>query len=270
MIRNSFVLALTTAAVAGFAPAQDRLPPITKSLYSPTVSWGLFAACDRNSDDKLDLIEAAAALDSIALDKRDAFRLLDLDRDGNLQWSEFDALFRETIESSNSFKITPARVFREPIDPAAPRGPKSRELALIELVDKDQDGQLSPQEFRRFVRQADLATQPPFAAVDRDQSGQISPREFAAVLALLPDGGQTMLKDHADSPTTLPIEYRAADRDNTGSLSEEELQLALIAIDPSLERWSQRIFEDVDKNGNHDLVRTELQQAVAAGAARQQ
>lgn len=265
----SILLLVTTTALAQVGPqAEISLAPVIQHFYSPTLSWGMFAACDRNSDDQLDLLEAANALDSISIEKRGTFRMLDKDRDGNLQWNEFDQLFRDTIDSSNSFKITPSREFREPIDPAATAGPTTRELALIQLVDRDRDRKLSPQEFRRFLRQSELPNEPQFSDIDTDGSGQITEKEFRPIMQLLPDGGQTLLMTHEKSSSTLPPNYRQADVDNSGSLTLEEFELALIAIDPSLRRWSERIFKAADSNGNNELVRQELEHATKAGIER--
>ena len=70
----------------------------------------MFAACDSNGDDRMDIFEARAAMESTGSPTEiQWYRRLDQDRDGYLSWPEFDRFYRVLVQSGNSLQLTLAR-----------------------------------------------------------------------------------------------------------------------------------------------------------------
>ena len=78
--------------------------------YDSERSWALFAGCDTDADDRLSVFEAGRALPYLEQGRnRAAYRQLDADADGFVQWPEFDARFRFEIRTQGRFRVFASR-----------------------------------------------------------------------------------------------------------------------------------------------------------------
>ncbi len=237
-------------------------------VYGSRMSWALFAACDANADDRLDLFEAARGLSEIesARDVR-GFRRIDRNSDGFLQWPEFDRRFREAIEINGSLRIQPARAVVEPRDPTVPRSAPDPAEVLVRTHDSDGDARLDPTEFRFLLRRAGLdpALADQLGTLDVDRSGSLTAAELRPVLGALA-GALKVVEPRPD--TSLPAQFRPADRNLNGVLDREELETALRRLHPTLARWTTKILEDSDLNGNGTLGSAEILRTLRAEQKR--
>ncbi len=268
MISRQCLAAVFTliAGTAANGQATERQVVEVKS-HSFGMSWALFAACDDNGDDRLDVFEASASFLGVDATEPGSFRKLDLDADGKLHWDEFDARFRASLYSAKSFSVRVSRAVQKPIDPTGSDTVESREEIFVRLADSNHDTRISQRELLDFADKAELEPAPDFALLDKDLSGQLSAAEFAALLGSLPNGGETLIRRYQSDPKTLPREYQRADLSRDGTIDGAELTEALAAIDPSLRRWSDRILKDADYSGNGRLDRAEIQRAVRSNDA---
>ncbi|MBX3461601.1 MAG: hypothetical protein KF830_00380 [Planctomycetes bacterium] len=268
-LRSALAVAVLAAAPPGLAQdagrAAPRAPRGGVPSYSESVSRDLFAACDADSDDRLDVFEAADALDCID-SPRDSqgFQRLDLDRDGFVSWPEFDRYFWTVVQRGDPFHVRPCRQLVESAPERQEARPASPLQAFLRLFDKNGNGGLDADEVEAMVRAASLP--PPIAtqlrALDLDRSGRIEEAElapwFELVRSLVPGVG----KEAMAGASTLPPPWQSADADGNGRLEASELAALLRRLDPALVRWAPHLLRALDRDGDGALAPSELPAAV--------
>ena len=241
------------------APAPSGGARIAAAAWSADQSRDLFRGCDRNGDDRLDLFEARAAIEAAA--DLAAFRRLDRDRDGYIDWPEFDRFYRDLVRGGDTLRL---RLLRPPASATtaahdvAPRQPPQR---LIELFDVDRSGALEPAEIEAMLREFDLP--PAFAAtlrnLDRNHDGKLEESELAPVMTQFQLAGMFTARLQGSAPgSTLPPPWSTIDRNGDGNVDVDELAAALRRLDPELARWAAIVLKTADRNGNGSLSVDEL------------
>lgn len=270
---KSATLRRLAAAGAAFAlglahgPAAQELGPgerkpdvIVETVWSETRGLALFAACDRNGDDRLDLFEVRHCLvDLQATRDPSVFRRLDTDNSGFVEWPEFAERFKVSLGRAGRFQVQP---YREPAamrNPASPSSEIDPSEQMLGALDGDGDGGLSRTEFTAFVRRmagnAELSNR--FDALDTDRSGKLELAEFAPVLMFVPQVWQKMSASE-DLRRAMPADFRGADRDLNGVIDRTELRGALTRLHPSLAHWTDVILNAADRSRNGTLGAAEL------------
>lgn len=230
-------------------------------VHTERSSRELFAACDGDSDDRLDLFEASAALDTLG-DPTDsgAFRALDSDRDGYLGWSEFDAHFRSVIERGNTFRVRTCRRFTQsPPELREAKAATPLEL-FLQLHDGNQNGGLDPDEISKIAR--DIGLLPVFEAelkmLDTDQSGRIEQLELEPWFDKIRSVVKLPGIEHVSDPSVLPQPWGAIDANGDSAIDLAELRAALRRLDAALVRWAEHLMQQHDRNSDGKLQADEL------------
>lgn len=232
---------------------------VTIGTYSESQSRALFAGCDRNGDDRIDLFEALAAIQNIT--GRDGFRRIDSDRDGYLDWPEFDVWFQFIVKGGGSLRLQlanlPPKVTSVQAD-TAPRQPMQQAIAAF---DQNQNGALESDELDALLREFRLP--PAFGAqlrsFDHNHDGRIDESELAPVLSQL-----QLVAMFAPRATGKPVAAQrvaattSLDADGDSLVTLEELTIALRRVDPALARWATVIAKAADRNGDGKLLISEL------------
>lgn len=242
-------------------------PVVVLQTYDEATSRAVFTAIDRNADDRLSVFEFAASQDEpAAADPRDptVLRRFDTDRDGFLNWPEFDARMRNAIRLNGEFRYRPARQL-PPIKPAMPvLTDASKELldaqvqGLLALLDTDRSGKLSRDEFATLLSSANLpaSSLTQFVQADRDNDRQLDSKELEALTRLLPNlprGPQMQ-----PSARSFSVAWRRADIDGDGKISTTELDTVLRSHDVHLGRWVSKVIADADRTGDRHLGPAEV------------
>ncbi|MGE0144625.1 MAG: hypothetical protein AB7I19_13945 [Planctomycetota bacterium] len=269
---GNFLLITLGSAVAwsGVLPAQEPevAPPapetlVVESQHRESRSLALFAACDRNADDRLDVFEFGNAFVDLE-DRRGSlvFRSSDADASGFLEWSEFDERMRVTIERNGRVRLRPLREVAEIRDPTIPPPAIDPTEQIIEQFDIDQDGGLSADEFRSVLRRAqlDMRIANRFAELDADADGALRAPEFGPILLYASQIWQR-IAPHEKDIRRMPAAYRATDLNLDGAIDLRELELGLSRIQPSLARWANRVLYDADRSRDKMLGAAELNTA---------
>jgi len=267
---SSSLLCVAAATLTAQAPqpipraetgTQPLPAPVSADSWSEAKSRDLFTACDGDSDDRLDLFEAADALDSIA-DAKDseAFLRLDADRSGFLSWPEFDDHLWTVVSRGGTFHVRPCRRFVE----RAPERQEAREATplqrFLRLHDENGDGGLDSPEIERLVVRAEL---PPslagkLRALDHDRSGTVDEPELAPWFELL----RGIVPEARITPPApaggLPPPWRAGDLDANGRIDEAELTAVLRRLDAGLARWAAVLLRKLDRDKDGALGVDEL------------
>ncbi|MDA0375558.1 MAG: EF-hand domain-containing protein [Planctomycetota bacterium] len=252
--------------VSGAAKAQqqgpgEREPELAvETVWSETRGLALFAACDRNGDDRLDLFEVRHCLvDLQATRDPSVFRRLDTDNSGFVEWPEFAERFKVSLGRAGRFQVQPYRQPAAMRDPASPSSEIDPSEQMLGALDGDGDGGLSRAEFTAFVRRmagnAELVNR--FAALDTDRSGKLELTEFAPVLMFVPQVWQKMSASE-DLRRAMPADFRGADRDLNGVIDRAELRASLTRLHPSLGHWTDVILNAADRSRNGTLGAAEL------------
>jgi hypothetical protein len=232
--------------------------------YSESTSRELFRACDDNSDDRLDVFEAADCFDVLPSPGHlEGFARIDNDRDGFITWPEFDHRFRKGLENGGTFTVRTARQF---VMPEPPPQPLTALQKFIRLYDKDGDGGLSPTEIVDLLKATGL---PEIVATvlmqsDLNQSGKVEEPELAPWFAQLPKPADTR---KGKQKTGLTQPWLDADGNLDEAIDAAELALLLRRLDPGLLRWTQGLLISLDTNKDGKLSATELEQAKPPGEA---
>lgn len=276
-LRTAVLLAAAAAAAPAQAPgAPEARPPATGvQQYSESVSRDLFAACDADSDDRLDVFEAGDALDLVR-DARDTngFRRFDVDRDGFVSWVEFDQQFWDTVQRGGSFRVRTCRSLIEASPERQAAQAPTPVQSFLQMHDQNRNGGLDQQEIEAMVRATGL---PPTIGVqlraqDHDRSGRIDEAElapwFEQLRGLLPGS----LFAAANPNGVLPPPWQHGDTDADGRIGADELAAMLRRLDPMLARWATTLLRALDRDGDGTLGAGELPQPqppVRHGTARQ-
>ncbi len=248
-------------AVAQTPPAEPKLPVIELTTYSEGDSRRCFAALDANADDRLSVFELAHGFEDGA-DPRDVsfLRSLDHNRDGYVDWAEFDQRVRSMLRLHGTFRCQPARapltVPAEAQKRNAPTDPAMRKL--LDLTDTDGSDSLSRAEFRALVLSVGLpaSVADQFQTMDRDASRALEPEELAPLVPILVP---LLTRPTAPSPgRAFPGGWAKADRNRDGEVDAAELELALRRHDPFLSRWARAVIGDADRSGNGRLGPAEV------------
>lgn len=242
--------------------------------YTEALSRDLFTACDSDGDDRLDLFEAAEALDALRdLRDRDAFVRLDGDRDGFLSWPEFDQHFWSVIQFGGTFHLRPCRALVEQAPEQRQARPASPLQRFVALHDSNGNGALDPDEVERMVVRTEL---PPnvsaqLRGLDRDKSGRIDEAELAPWFELLrgrvPEATPQATPARGGGPLLPP--WHDNDADGNGRIDRDELAAALRRIDPSLARWAEALLRalDLDRDGQLDAAELPATRRAARSAS---
>lgn len=259
------------------APAKPPVPKrqqperITLTVHDAEQSRRLLAGCDADADDRLDVFEARAALADFG-DPTDPnwFRRLDTDRDGFLDWPEFDRFYRDTVRDGATLQLQLARALPPAREFAlADTGPAPRRT--IDLFDTNHDGLLAMDEVAGMLKELGV---PPEAMrmapmLDRDRDGRLSEDELAPAMRQL---HIDLLAPVAGPPTgkkagaALPTPWPQVDADSNQAIDARELAAALRRIDPQLGRWAAIVLAAADRNGDGRLGANELPAAEEAAA----
>lgn len=270
------VLPLPVLAFAGsLLPAQARPDATAAATPPPRVEldqWSeargrqLFAACDQNADDGLDLLETCAAFElPVDAAARERFRRLDLDRDGFLGWTEFERYCAAALYDGRVLRLQLCR--QEPAaaiaDAGAPASPAER---LLQLFDADHDGRLSLAEAARLLTEANLPAllMTQLTTFDRDRSGDLSAAELQPLLRMVP--GIAALPAKATALALLPKPFASCDADGNGCLDARELAHCLRRIDPALAALAPQLLARLDRDRDQLASAAELEQPAAATA----
>lgn len=268
----AFALACgTTSAQTNPRPGTrtEGTPPkpviVTLLTYTEDASRTAFAAIDRDADDRLDIFEFVASQDESVAGPPPtaAFRRLDLDRDGFLDWPEFDARVRNALRLNGQVQYRPARVLpaAKPVQTnagAAEHKLDPRARGLMNLLDSDRSGRVSRDEFETFAVSAGLPASAIVAFVEADADGDASldAAEFAKLLELLPNaprGPGARPSSRSFSPA-----WRRADVDGDGDVSASELEVSLRRHALHLGRWAAKVVADADRSGDRRLGPAEV------------
>jgi Ca2+-binding EF-hand superfamily protein len=243
-------------------PAAETKPksePVVVREYDETRSTALFTACDSNGDDRIDVFEARAAFESVgAPNEIQWFRRLDQDRDGFLEWPEFDRFYRDLIKSGNALQLTLSRNLQASADVAVPLANQPlRET--IRLFDKDQDKSLDRTEATAMLRTIGAPPQAlsMLTLLDKDRDGKLSEADLAPhweALRASVTAAQAKGAQQSDADAMLA----ALDLDANGTVSLGELARSLRRVDPQMERWAPQILQAADANKDGVLQAAEL------------
>ena len=259
VLLSAAATAQRTPATPG-RPGGDERRPHRETRWDEQRSWTLFAACDRNGDDRIDVLEASACelVDGATRDIA-GFRRLDADATGFIEYPEFDRRYRDVIERAGTFTVMVSAPIEFAPNPIASDGSDDPTLLVLRTADQDRSGTLSAEEFTRCL--ADNGEDPSLAAqfgeLDRDGSGGLDATELGPFLQFMTHIWDRSPEEEARR-RSLPEDDRAADTDGDGLLDREELEASLRLLSPSLARWSDRGFSDADDNGSKTLGGEEL------------
>lgn len=270
-------VAFLAAALCGLAslraqdsdakPAQE---PLTELVYHESRSLALFAACDRNLDERLDVFEVGAAFVDLE-DPRDPsmFRRIDTDASGYIEWPEFDARFLRAIDRVGQLRLRPVHPIADVRDPTIPPPPVDPTEQILGRFDIDHDGMLSAEEFKSFVRRAELDANvvERLPVLDTNGDGMLDVPELAPVIQAIPSIWHR-LAPHEREIRAMPAEFRAIDVNLDGAIARTELEVGLARIHPSLALWVQRVLADADRSRDAMLGPSELSTALNSARER--
>ncbi|MBK8100356.1 MAG: EF-hand domain-containing protein [Planctomycetes bacterium] len=265
---------LTAQTAVGPARDDDSSKPAppgrhTAKEWSESESRRLFAGCDANADDRLDLFEASVALETMGSPRdRDTFRRFDRDRDGYLTLPEFDLHFRQTTQRGDALRVRTCR----PMPPARTQAratERSPAQHMLDLFDQDASGDLRDGELDAML--LGLSLPPAFAPIlrglDKNASGGLDETELTAALQALPPAllGNLPGAKAANKATALPAPWGDIDLDRDALIDSTELARSLRQIDPELASWARQILQVADTDRDQRLSAAELEAAMPAG-----
>lgn len=267
----------TAPAKTGATPGKQDAKPSAKTAgtqddevvvvqtHSEASSRQVFAAVDRNADDRLDIFEFTRAL-SEDVDAHKlataAFRSADGDHDGFLSWPEFDQRLQEHLRLRGEFRYRPARR----VGPTRPQSPTAaadgpideRVAALWTVLDTDHSGRVSREEFASLLTAAGMqpAAMVRFVDADADGDDELDRKELARLMTMLPN--MPRMSPPTSSAQGFAPAWRRADKDGDGEVSVAELQVALRQHEIYLGRWADKIVADADRSGDRRLGPAEV------------
>ncbi len=193
----------------------------------------LYKLLDSNNDG---LISRKEATDAGNLMVGGFFFRADANSDGTLTKEEAQAARESLYRQRPLLRVIAERV--KTIQPASGNGSPNPASALGALLDNNDDRQLQGAEVRQAV---ESTVQSFYDVADTNRDGQMSPAEVNAVML----GVARSVANAA---------YVAADKDNNGSLSQEEFT-------QSITEPSRVVFTVLDADGDQQLTKEELQRA---------
>lgn len=255
------LLAQTEPQPVLVVPGEDgklqQIEHVAADTYTPDKSRELFAACDDDGDGTLDLFETAAALDDTISSVRELerFRRLDRNRDGGVDFDEFDRHYREVIRHGGTFRVHPSKR-----SAAVAADQAWLEQQLLRMFDRDRSGDFSREEAEAVLAAANVPASVSAMLARIDSKVH---RRFAAA-ELLPLLQGCRIPGLPEAPKTgvalqLPATFAALDSNHDGAIDDLELAAALRRCDPSLARWAPLILHAADRDGDGKLTAEELQ-----------
>lgn len=238
---------------------------VSMTEYNEQTSHQLFAACDANGDDRLDLFEARSALEELGdPSSLDWFRRLDLDRNGYLEWPELDRFYRTIVENGNTFRLRLVRAqpasMPNPSDDAADNKKEDVAASGIALFDKDGNGILNQAEIKNVVEAFQL---PPAALglinnLDLNRNGQFEAAELAPLLGNFEMGLFQSVIQPEQSQLAEP--WASIDANGSNRIDLPEFRRSMRFIDPQLDHWTDMLFARLDVDGNERITTEEFPQ----------
>lgn len=237
------------------AGSPSRLPTAF-GVYQEQTSRRLFAACDENGDDRITWREIKQAVKEIDLRR---FRSYDANRNGTLEFNEFDRHFRQRTRYGGQLVITDQALRRLPKGAAASTDPLL--MAWFSTMDVDGNDRLDFEEWKVLGNLLDKNPKAVFVLLDRDLSDSLTVGELEPMrktISLL-DRSRTELHARRKQLRPLPTAFRVADLNGDSLLDKDELARALRRIHPMLVRHAGRLLEKLDSNDDKHLDVFELQ-----------
>jgi Ca2+-binding EF-hand superfamily protein len=241
-------------------PGKPKEPPTERTFRGAPderTSRDLFTACDGDGNDRLDIFEVSQCLDAMRTPQdAEPFRRLDSDRSGYLNWPEFDAYYRRTLNAGATFRVRPLRKSVLPQPEAKSSSPMQR---FVQMHDKNGNGSLDPTEIEQFLLRASL---PPALAtelrqLDADRSGRVDPAELRPWFDRV-SGQSALALERATADSRLPPPWNHADGDANGLVDDVEVGRLLSRLDPRLAGWAVELHRRWDQNRDGVLQPTEL------------
>ncbi|MEC7584039.1 MAG: hypothetical protein VYE77_06955 [Planctomycetota bacterium] len=254
---------LANEAVEKSTGSDQSLHRVSMTEYNEQTSHQLFAACDGNGDDRLDLFEARSALEELGdPSSLDWFRRLDLDRNGYLEWPELDKFYRTIVENGNTFRLRLVRaqpdLVTAPTEDPAEDQKEDVAASGISLFDKDGDGALNPDEIKNVLEAFQL---PPAAIgllknLDVNQNGMFETSELAPVLGNFEMGLFQSVVQPEQSQLAEP--WASIDANGSNRIDLAEFRRSVRVIDPQLDHWTLKLFASLDLDGNERITTEEF------------
>jgi Ca2+-binding EF-hand superfamily protein len=232
---------------------------VSLRVYDQGTSRAAFRACDGDADDRLSVFEARQCLERMgSLEDPEGFRQLDMDKNGQLSWPEFDRHYHGICERGGSFRLRPVRPFQPPRGPRRASAPERAALAVLQLGDKNQDSGLDRTELQALLTEFKLPEglgKQGFLLLDVDRSGKVDQKELILLVQTVPgliDLGRQEAGPDLESPLA------GIDKSADGEVTRQELDEALRHLDPAVARWSRKVFGDADTDKDGVLTGDEL------------
>jgi Ca2+-binding EF-hand superfamily protein len=251
---------MAASLVAAQEPAAPAPESCTASAYDESMSRRLFACCDEDGDLRLDLFEARACLQAMGDPSRpEWFRRLDQDRDGFLEWPEFDRHFRAVVRAGDSLRLRLVR----PLPAAKDETEQGRPTSPLAVFDANEDGLLEADEAKALFQSLDVPESMLglLAMFDADKDGKYSEQELNVPLQQF----RTPAAARGEAGS-LPAAMAAMDADANFAIDVFELARALRKVDPELQRWAPQILAARDRNRDGLLRTDELPTEVRRGS----
>ncbi len=244
---------------------RNRAPAVGNfTVYGLDRSRKLFAACDLNGDDRISFFEAKKSFFNGT--EREGFQSFDKNKDGVIQFAEFDAGFKELAKFGSPLQLRSKALARLENSGALPIALAPSVLRFFSSVDADGDDRISSEEWNALGPMLELlvgkGSEDRFLALDSDLSGSLSPSELRSLqpkLEVFSKRAEAVARKKQLRP--LPIELQAADLNADSRLDSIELARALSRIHPSLVRHGKAILARCDQNRDRQLDAIELREA---------
>ena len=176
----------------------------------------IFDTLDQSGDGGLDLSELAALAGNSGVSTDQIMTEMDTDQDGLICKTEIDS-FMAKMEAqmirNNSGMAPPP--------PPPGEGPSADEI--FSMADANEDGSIDADELEALLGQTGLDVDSIFADMDSDEDGLISSAEFNAAMDARQAGGTPPAGGGASAEEDEEEDYAAADLNEDGYVSTEEL-----------------------------------------------
>jgi Ca2+-binding EF-hand superfamily protein len=230
------------------------LPALPSSFgtYREQTSRVLFATCDLNGDDHITPLEAFKTLKGI---DREKFRSYDTNKDGRLQFDEFDRHFQRRARYGGQLAITELALRLLATRSNALQTVDRTLAGWFASLDKDGNDRLDFAEWKVLGELLDKDPKAVFVSLDKDLSNSLTVAELEPMLpkiSLLDRAAERARK--AKRPLRpLPEGFQVADLSRDGLLDLEEIGRALQRIHPTLVRHAELILIAADQDRDRHL-----------------
>ncbi|MFQ5505218.1 MAG: hypothetical protein ACE5F1_10520 [Planctomycetota bacterium] len=224
--------------------------------YNLHTSRRLYAACDLDSDDRIDYFEARETLGDVRGQK--SFRMLDRNNDGGVQFDEFDLRYKNLTLGGGQLNVLAKALERLPLIPLLPRVLDTELLRFFSMLDKNSNDRIELIEWKELGFGKDPRAS--FLEYDRNLSDDLTAEELRPILPLLSLSKSRGTNEQHLRP--MPRAAAAADLNDDSLLTLGELTRAMYRIHPSLARHAGRLLRGADRNGDGYLDGHELGKAM--------